>query len=352
MPRLTQGSTYQEAGGTIGIRWPEAGGRPQRGGFRNATEARRWFRDNIAPTLGRGPSSAIIYAAFCDLYIVRWSPGKATRTIATLTERLAPSLAQFGSWRLAELEAAVDDVVAWRATLPTEHARYKATRAMRQVLNGAVRWKYIASNPAQDFGANRQPRPREVDPFTVAEIDAIAEELGPRYGPLVVFAAETGLRTNEWIALERRDVDRRHHEVVVRHRVTDGEHYADPKTDRHVVPLDPPRRSRARPTPGAHRHAARVPRRRGRLPQPRQLAPPRMGARAPSRRPQVPRPLLTQAHVRRRSTREGHADLRPMPADGDVAGDDRAPLRAPRQRPHRRDARTAVPGQRCIVVEF
>lgn len=240
MPRATTGSTYPEAGGTVGIRWPEAGGRPQRGGFKNATEARRWFRANVAPRLDRGgPSSAILYAAFAELYVARWSPGKATRTVATMNVRLAPSLEQFGAWRLAELEPAVDDVVAWRATLPTEHARYRATRAMRQVLNGAVRWRYIATNPAHEFGANRQPRAREVDPFTVEEIDAIAEEIGPRYGPLVVFAAETGLRTNEWIALERRDVDRRAREVIVRHRVTDGEHYDDPKTDRHVVPLTP-----------------------------------------------------------------------------------------------------------------
>ena len=309
MPRLTQGSTYQEAGGTIGIRWPEAGGRPQRGGFRNATEARRWFRDNIAPTLGRGPSSAILYAAFCDLYVVRWSPGKATRTVATLTERLAPSQAQFGNWRLAELEAAVDDVVAWRATLPTEHARYKATRAMRQVLNGAVRWKYIASNPAQDFGANRQPRPKEVDPFTVAEIDALAEELGPRYGPLVVFAAETGLRANEWIALERRDLDRRHHEVIVRHRVTDGEHYADPKTDRHVVPLTPRAEAALDQLPARIDTQLVFPAAEGGYLnldnwRRREWAPGIGG-----RRPQVPGAVLAQAHVRRRSTREGHAHL-------------------------------------------
>ena len=40
------------------------------------------------------------------------------------------------------------------------------------------------------------------------QVDALADELGPVYGPLAIFAAETGLRTNEWVALERRDVDR------------------------------------------------------------------------------------------------------------------------------------------------
>src|SRR5206468_2744723 len=53
----------------------------------------------------------------------------------------------------------------------------------------------------------RQPKRGEVHPFTRGEIDAVAAELGP-YGPLVVFASETGLRPGEWAALERRDVDR------------------------------------------------------------------------------------------------------------------------------------------------
>jgi integrase len=61
---------------------------------------------------------------------------------------------------------------------------------------------------------------------------------GPIYGPLVVFAAETGLRTNEWIALERRDIDRRVGVVVVCRRVTDGELYPMPKNHkRRRVPL-------------------------------------------------------------------------------------------------------------------
>ena len=57
-------------------------------------------------------------------------------------------------------------------------------------------------------GRNPEPRSEELAPFTPAEIDALEIELGPVYGPLVVFAAETGLRTNEWAATERRDIDR------------------------------------------------------------------------------------------------------------------------------------------------
>jgi integrase len=46
--------------------------------------------------------------------------------------------------------------------------------------------------------------PRHTD----AEIESISAELSPRYRALPVFAAATGLRPEEWAALERRDVDR------------------------------------------------------------------------------------------------------------------------------------------------
>lgn len=108
------------------------------------------------------------------------------------------------------------------------------------MLAAAQRWGYIRHNPALDFGKNPEPRGEEVRPFTRDEVDRIADELGPVYGPLVVFAAETGLRTNEWIALERRDIDRRAGVVIVQRRVTDGQSYGTPKTGkRRRVPLTP-----------------------------------------------------------------------------------------------------------------
>jgi len=47
-----------------------------------------------------------------------------------------------------------------------------------------------------------------VQTFTLEEIDRIAVELGPIYGNMVRFAAATGMRPEEWVAIERQDVDR------------------------------------------------------------------------------------------------------------------------------------------------
>jgi len=80
-------------------------------------------------------------------------------------------------------------------------------KALRQALDAAVRWRLITTNPAKLAGPNPEPRRPEIVPFTPEEIGKLAKELGPEYAAMIVFAAETGLRPPEWIALERRDLD-------------------------------------------------------------------------------------------------------------------------------------------------
>ena len=79
--------------------------------------------------------------------------------------------------RIGELSA--QQVGAWRASLP-EKRRYPAHRALRQVLEAALRWKWIEENPAA-LVKNPAPKLGEIDPFeSWAEIDAIVPELNLR----------------------------------------------------------------------------------------------------------------------------------------------------------------------------
>jgi integrase len=75
----------------------------------------------------------------------------------------------------------------------------------------------IDSNPAKQGVDNRRRRRTEKRPFeSWAQLDELAARLGPRYGPPVMFAAATGLRPGEWMALEQRDIDRQARVVYVR----------------------------------------------------------------------------------------------------------------------------------------
>jgi integrase len=94
-------------------------------------------------------------------------------------------------------------------------------QALRQTLGAAVRWDYMSRNPAKLAGRNPEPPPRPIRAYTLAELDALAAELSQAYRPLPAFAAATGLRPEEWLALERRGVDRRAGIVNVRRTVSD-----------------------------------------------------------------------------------------------------------------------------------
>jgi integrase len=128
--------------------------------------------------------------------------------------------------------------------------RFEATQALRQVLARAVVWGMIDSNPAKQGVDNPQRRRTEKRPFeSWAQLDELAVQLGPRYGPPVLFAAATGLRPGEWMALEQRDIDR--HASVVYVRRTQ-KRPAQEHEDRGQHPRSAAAGDRARSTRPAH----------------------------------------------------------------------------------------------------
>ena len=242
MPRRTQGSIYRTATG-CGIRWPENGKRQHQDGFRNRTEARRWFSEHVAPRLDRGEPGlgpSLTLAEFVPLYLERHAAGVRARTIEALRWRLGVAMEAFGDVPLRDLERMAGEIADWRKTLP-ERSRYDITRALRQACDAAIRWGNMERNPARDAGRNPQPPPRPIRAYTYAELEAIAAELSPMYQPLPAFAAATGLRPEEWQALERRDVERDQRLLNVRRTVSGGEVVELGKTarSRRQVPLSP-----------------------------------------------------------------------------------------------------------------
>ena len=97
----------------------------------------------------------------------------------------------------------------------------------------------IDSNPAKVGVDNPQPRRREQRPFeSWAELDAVTAKLAPRHRPMIIFAAATGLRPAESVALEKRDVDRETRVVYVRRSFTKGRlKCTKTEASRRAVPL-------------------------------------------------------------------------------------------------------------------
>jgi integrase len=149
-------------------------------------------------------------------------------TITTLRYRLQHAVDAFGPTRIDRLTAPA--VGTWRKQLPAGSAHY-IHRSLRQVLRYAVRCKYLGDNPAA-LVPNPAPRQGEMKVFSWRELELVAAELRPQHQAIPIFAAGTGLRPEEWIALERRDLDRQRRVVNVQRVYANGKLSEYPKTDR------------------------------------------------------------------------------------------------------------------------
>lgn len=241
MPPVQRGQAYRIAPNRWGLRYYDHDGqRRRKSPFATKSAALAHYREHIEPQLlgEPAPLPELTLAQLVELYLDRHAASVRPRTIATLRERLAHATRAFGDVPLADLERMTSEIAGWQARLP-ERVRYGRTSALRQVLAAGVRWGHLTTNPAVLAGRNRQPSPRTVRAFAPGDLDAIAAELSPTYAPLPAFAAATGLRPEEWQALERRDVDRQARILTVRRTVSSGEVVELGKTQRsrRQVPL-------------------------------------------------------------------------------------------------------------------
>jgi integrase len=165
-------------------------------------------------------------------------------TMRTLKARLkyatdGPALDGVGGFadvRIDRLQ--VPELGSWRRRLP-ERSAHAIHKALRQVLHYGVRAKLLDENVAV-LVPNPEPKRREVPSFeTIEDVEAVAVELGPIFGSIPIVGALTGLRPEEWIALERRDIDRAEGVVRVRRVFTDGQVklYGKQTRSLRIVPL-------------------------------------------------------------------------------------------------------------------
>jgi integrase len=249
VPARQRGSTVRR-GRSWGARYyDETGARRFQGGFQTKTEARDWLDSRLGTVeaLRRGDVAALrrqnmptlqeLVDEFTAQHVAEPS------TIASLKFRLryaleGPKLDGEAGWSDVKIDRLnPTEIGAWRKALPARSA-FGIHKCLRQVLHYAVRAKLIDENPAS-LVPNPEPKRTEVETFTLEELDAVAAELPRPLRAVPVFAALTGLRPCEWMALERADVDRRAGIVTVRRTVVEGQVKPYGKTDRSLraVPL-------------------------------------------------------------------------------------------------------------------
>ena len=249
MPAEQQGSVYKTARG-YGLRWlDENGDRRRRPGFTSKSEARKWFQD-IERKRMRGESPAPSPLTLSELVEEYLEQHVAeANTIRALGDRLKlatdgipvkPRASErehgLGAIQVDRLD--VRTVGAWRKRLP-EGSAWHAHKALRQVLAYAVRGKLVSENIAK-LVPNPEPKRTEVPTFGAwDELMKVTLELDPSRSSLPIVVAGTGLRPEEWLALERRDVDLKGGVLHVRRVYTDGKVKEYGKQDRSLrrVPL-------------------------------------------------------------------------------------------------------------------
>lgn len=205
----------------------EEGGRQRRRRFRtrkDAEAAAQQARDRERRRRAGIPEQreAITYRELAELFLDQYT-ATGRRADRWMRDMLGYSLKTFGSVPVRELLP--ENIGRWVKRLPVSaKTKQHALAAMRQVLRAGVTWGYLPVNPARPAAVKSPPsQPPDIIPFeSWDEVFAVAREAG-RYRPLVVFACATGLRPEEWSALQWKDIDVAARRCVVRRTYASGE---------------------------------------------------------------------------------------------------------------------------------
>ena len=129
------------------------------------------------------------------------------------------------------------DVRDWHANLlrsVKDRPKAKAYAVLRTIMNAAVEDELIDVNPVSIRGAGVARRKHGIEPATLAELDAIVEEMPKRLRLMVLLATWCALRYGELAELRRRDIDLTNDVIKVRRAVTftpNATTVGPPKTD-------------------------------------------------------------------------------------------------------------------------
>jgi integrase len=186
-------------------RWREDGKLCTTATYAKKGEARQALNDELDRlALGDRYRPPITLSQLAERFLAQYSPGPKTRKYARL--RLKRPLDQFGDAQAGDLST--ERLQLFLNEMPVGKAfRRDIMRALRMVYAFGMDENLVDRDPARKLKAPAQVRSEKILPFeSWAEVERVAEECG-RWGPLVIFMADTGARPAEAVGLEHRHVD-------------------------------------------------------------------------------------------------------------------------------------------------
>jgi integrase len=211
--RRTFGAVRKLPSGRYQARYPGPDGvmRPAPYTFATSRDADDWLAEKQTEIKKGEWIDPDASAVNFEEYALRWvTERKLAPTSEELYRRLLRLhvLPTFGETNLDEITA--PRVRSWRSErldatgAPTTVA--KAYRLLKAIMETAVDDELIRRNPCRIRGAGKESAP-ERPVATVAQVDALADAMGPRWRLMVYLAAYGPARPEEQAALRRRDVD-------------------------------------------------------------------------------------------------------------------------------------------------
>ena len=186
------------------------------------------------------------FEEFKELWLEKYAKGEVRSSTMVQYESLfschiIPALGELELSRIG-----VEDIQGFKAAMSDKDMGPQMIkhnlRLVRQMLDHAVDWGYVRTNPAKKVRYPKIPK-RETDCMSVAEVRLFLEKVPERWYAFFLTAITTGLRIGELLAMRWANLDWNGEQYTVkegwiRPRKEVPAYFAEPKTESSMAPVD------------------------------------------------------------------------------------------------------------------
>lgn len=230
MPKTQRGTVVKRGKRNHQARWTDENGRQRgRSGFPTESAAWKWLDEKLDEVRALRSGEAIPVShrpstvnELLDVFEDKHGRNLDPATLRTDKSALKHARKAFGERHPDSLNRL--ELEDWRQEI-SPGSRHRAFRVFRQALAWGLARGLVTRDASQGIKNPKRKRHerRDVLPFeSWAEVEAVADELDPRFRVIPILAVGCGLRPEELFGLHRADVDRENRLLRVERRFTGG----------------------------------------------------------------------------------------------------------------------------------